>query len=252
MQTFARVRDRIRRAGTRARRGTARLGNRFRSRRERLEHRSVPSLSTGWRAGEGCLAITCQRISGVTDTRSRRDSRLRSAAFGTRLDVSVSVRLRLPAAALAIEATPQLDPRNGLNALPVASGLSAEQLVEFPTGRRIRKPVEAAVLRNRFCCSHEPTPGTSRKRTADADATHAERREVIERQIARPADQHVDGLRSDCVHDRTNLLAGADPRRVETIGAGVRIRLEPRDRLVEVRASDDEPFGAPDEQRIAA
>ena len=47
-------------------------------------------------------------------------------------------------------------------------------------------------------------------------------------------------------------LARANARRVETIGARVGVGLEPRDRLGEIGAADEEALGAPDEQRVAA
>ena len=42
--------------------------------------------------------------------------------------------------------------------------------------------------------------------------------------------------------------AVCDPRRVEAVGAGLGVRLQPADRLVEVGPADDEPLGAAGEE----
>jgi hypothetical protein len=54
------------------------------------------------------------------------------------------------------------------------------------------------------------------------------------------ADQKVHGLGRHRGDDRRNLIDGSDPRRVKTVGAGLRVGAQPSDRLL------DRPAGGPD------
>ena len=73
-----------------------------------------------------------------------------------------------------------------------------------------------------------------------------------QRELARPADEQIDGLGRDRRDNGGDVLARADARRVETIGTGVGICLEPRDRFGEIGTADEKAFRTPDEQRVSA
>ena len=72
---------------------------------------------------------------------------------------------------------------------------------------------------------HEAAPGGARQRTADADAAHAEIFGFLQRQAGR-ADQQVDRLWMHRLHDRGDVLPGLDARRIEAIGARLRIGVQ--------------------------
>src|SRR5688572_4468455 len=59
------------------------------------------------------------------------------------------------------------------------------------------------------------------------------------------ADEHVDGLRSDGVDDRSDVGPGSNTWRVEALGAGFRVSREPSDCFREIRPSGDESLGTP-------
>lgn len=66
------------------------------------------------------------------------------------------------------------------------------------------------------------------------------------------AAQKIDRPGGNSRHHRSNLLAGAQARRVEAIGTGLRIGLESRDRFMEVGATDRKAFSPPDQHDVAA
>src|SRR6202030_3688028 len=83
----------------------------------------------------------------------------------------------------------------------------AEEAVEID-GRAARGEAgEGTVLDDSLAGMREAHPGGARHGPADADAPHSERREVRDRELVRPADEHVHGLRRDGLHDRGDLIA---------------------------------------------
>src|SRR5258707_15839975 len=75
----------------------------------------------------------------------------------------------------------------------------------------------------------EGGPADTRETAADADGAHAERGEIVHREAERTAVEEIHRLWRDRLHHRRDLLARADARRIEAIGAGLRVGLEPRD-----------------------
>jgi len=64
--------------------------------------------------------------------------------------------------------------------------------------------------------------------------------------------EEVHRLRPHGLDDRRHLVALGDERRIEAIGAGFGIGLQPADRLLEVGSPDDEPLGAAGEENARA
>src|SRR5689334_20975740 len=83
----------------------------------------------------------------------------------------------------------------------------AEELVELGARRRFREGVEATALGNAPSGTHEAGPGRARECAADADSTHTERRQVVDTELARPADEHVHGLRRNGLDNCRDMLA---------------------------------------------
>src|SRR5450631_392786 len=133
-----------------------------------------------------------------------------------------------------------------------ASSRLLEERIELAAGSCAGELVEFAVLDNRLGGTHESTPGGARKCTADADAAHAERGNILERQLAHRSDEKIDRLRRDRCHDGGDILARRDAWRIEAIGAGICIGLESLDGFVEVGAADKKALGASHQKRVAA
>ena len=69
--------------------------------------------------------------------------------------------------------------------------------------------------------------------------------------IAQPARKFT-GFGATALHHRLDLLAGSDARRVEAVGAGVRVGFEPANDVVEIGHAANEVLGAGGEHDIAA
>jgi hypothetical protein len=99
-----------------------------------------------------------------------------------------------------------------------------------------RPDLEAALGRELSGGAEEPAPGCPRQRAPHADPAHPETGGVLHGEADRPAHEEVDRFRRRCLHHGLDLLARADARRVQTVGPGGRIGLEPADRLVDAFA----------------
>ena len=66
----------------------------------------------------------------------------------------------------------------------------------------------------------------------------------LDREAERAAVEKIHRLRRHRLHHRLDLLARFDARRIEAIGAGRRIGLEPADHVVEIGHAANEIFGA--------
>ncbi len=140
-----------------------------------------------------------------------------------------------------------------LPALSMAeSRLAAEQRVELGVRHRLTKSVEATLRGDPARRVEETRPGRARERTAEADAPHAKGSEIRYGEFARPADQHVHGFRRNGIDHGRDLLARADPGRIQAVGADVRVGAEPSDRLLEIGPAANESFRTPDQQDVGA
>src|SRR5258706_12145287 len=133
-------------------------------------------------------------------------------------------------------------------------GLSArgEDLGHVLALRSVAEAVEAAFLGNELRRPHEATPRGPRERSTDADPAHAERRNIAQRHVAGPSKQQIHRFGRDSGDDRGDILGRANARRVQAIGARVRIRLQSRNRLREIGTADEKALGASYQQRVAA
>ena len=86
-------------------------------------------------------------------------------------------------------------------------------------------------------------PPTLIRRTPRSAASCTERPER--------ADQKIDRLWMHGLHDRGDLFLGLDARRIEAIGAGVRIGLQPVDHHVQIGLPPQEPLAAAGQQHAA-
>ena len=94
-------------------------------------------------------------------------------------------------------------------------------------------------------------PRGARKRAADADAAHAERGRVLERDPA-AGDEQVHRPGRGRLHHGGDVLVLADARRVEHVGAGGGIGLEAPHGLLDVRPAGEEAFRARGQEHASA
>src|ERR1022692_518820 len=134
---------------------------------------------------------------------------------------------------------------------PSSSGLSEER-IELAAGSCAGELIECAVLGDRSGGTHEPTPGRARKGTADADSPHAEGGYLVKGKFGRRPHEKVERLGCDGSDDGRDIVAHGNARRIEAIGAGVCISVEPRDGFVETGTIEKKAFGASHQKRIAA
>lgn len=77
-------------------------------------------------------------------------------------------------------------------------------------------------------------------------------RDVGHAQVAGPADQQIDRLGSHCRNHGGDLVARAQPRRVQAVGPCVGIGLQSGDGFLQIGSADQIALGAPHEQRVGA
>src|SRR5882724_9242357 len=133
-----------------------------------------------------------------------------------------------------------------------AATSTAEKFVEFLARRRIGETVELALLDDQLGGPHEAAPGGTGERAADADPAHAERRNLVQGEISRPTHEEVHRLRRHAGDHGADVLGCADTRRIEAVGARVRIGFEPVDGVLDIGPPVQETFGAADQQSVAA
>ncbi len=81
--------------------------------------------------------------------------------------------------------------------------------------------------------------------------TPSEEMSCIVRSLAEPTSR-LNGFGATAADDSRNVFARSNSRCIEAIGTRVRVGLESRDRFVQIRATDEETFGASDQQDVAA
>ena len=118
------------------------------------------------------------------------------------------------------------------------SQIIAKERIQIIAGCRIGKAIEPALLRDQLGSTHEAAPGRASKRSANADPPYAQCRDLLHRESAGHAHQHIDRLRRDGGDHGRDVIARADARRVQAIGPGVRVGLEAGDRFAEVRITE--------------
>src|SRR5262245_8874242 len=96
--------------------------------------------------------------------------------------------------------------RTGRTACPSAS---FELAIEIGERNRLAEPLECALLGELGGGSQEPRPRGACQRAADADAAHAELRQ-IDNGGEVGADENVDGFRGNGAHDGRDVLMTAN------------------------------------------
>jgi hypothetical protein len=116
-------------------------------------------------------------------------------------------------------------------------GLLPKERIELVAGSRIREAIESALIGDQPGGAHESAPGRARKRAPNTDPPDPERGNLLHRELARPAHQQVERLRRHGVDDGPDLIGRPQPRRVQAVGAGLRVGLQPPDGFGEIAAS---------------
>src|SRR6185295_516435 len=87
----------------------------------------------------------------------------------------------------------------------VSRKIRGKEAVDLGVRHQVREPGEAALRLQRLCGAHEAGPRRQCQRTADADASHAECRNVLDTQPNVPDHEEVERLRGNSLYERLDF-----------------------------------------------
>ena len=108
--------------------------------------------------------------------------------------------------------------------MPAASALSAEHLVQFAAGITLAELVEVPC--SAISCAARMKPAQAVRASEPPTLIRRTPRSAASATKAGSADQKIDRFRMHGLHDRRYLLLGLDARRIQAIGAGLRVGLK--------------------------
>ena len=111
--------------------------------------------------------------------------------------------------------------------------IRGKEAVDLGVRHQVRQSGEAALGLQRLCGAHEAGPRRQCQRAADADASHAERRDLVHTQANVPNDEKVEWPWRNRRDERLDLCRRLWTRREEHVCACCDVRLQTSDALAE-------------------